>query len=359
LRGERSSRQTPFVPDEQDLATRPAGGLMMVAPKRRPNRPFVWVAFYAAVIAAVFVIRGQMERPGTGLRFSAESDTVKTITLAGLELAPDLVPQIIKKYQDLYPQLHVIPEDGGTVRALEALANRRAAVGLLYRLPTRDERALVRAAVNDTVLCFPVALGGVAILANALSGVESFAMDDLRRLARDEADPRFDRLYAPDPNQGLWDAFRISLGVYEEAARLPASATPEYERITFLKDEAAVIEAVLADPRGLGIASTLSMPDSLPEFADGRAVRAVPVLPDTGLVPVEPGYEQIGYGEYPLYHYLYVACLGNGSTRGSMFVTHLTSDRGQRHVERAGYLPARQSIRQIYLTRHPLGSKSN
>lgn len=326
----------------------------MVAPKRRPNRPFVWIAIYAVVIATVFLIRGQLERPGTGLRFSTESDTVTTITLAGLELAPDLMPQLIKKYHDLYPKLHVIPEDGGTVRALEALANRRAQVGLLYRLPTPEERALVRSAVDDTVLCFPIALGGVAVLVNGLSGVESFSMDDLRRLARDEADPRFDRLYAPDPNQGLWDAFRIGLGVYDDSA--PDNA---YGRITFLKDEAAVIEAVLADPRGLGIASTLSLPDSLPEFAGGRSVRAVPVLPDTGLVPVEPGYEQIGYGEYPLYHYLYVACLANGSIRGSMFVTHLTSDRGQRHVERAGYLPARQSIRQIYLTRHPLGGKSN
>ena len=331
----------------------------MVASKRRPNRPFVWVAFYAAVIAAVFVIRGQMERPGTGLRFSAESDTVTTITLAGLELAPDLMPQIIDKYHDLYPRLRVVPEDGGTVRALEALANQRAAVGLLYRLPTPEERALVRAAVDDTVLCFPVALGGVAVLANAFSGVESLAMDELRRLARDEADPRFDRLYAPDPNQGLWDAFRISLNVFDETSGRPTNAIPELERVTFLKDEAAVIEAVLADPRGLGIASTLSMPDSLPQFADGRAVRTVPVLPDTGLVPIEPGYEQIGYGEYPLYHYLYIACLANGSIRGSMFVTHLTSDRGQRHVERAGFLPARQSVRQIYLTRHPLGSKTN
>jgi hypothetical protein len=85
----------------------------------------------------------------------------------------------------------------------------------------------------------------------------------------------------------------------------------------------------------------------------------MPVLPDTGLVPVEPGYEHVGYGEYPLYHYLYIACLANGSTRGAMFVTHVTSDRGQRQVERAGFLPARQTVRQIYLTRRPLGAPAN
>ncbi len=331
----------------------------MEASKRRPKRFFVWVAFYTIVIAAVFVIRGQQEHPGLGIRLPSESDTVTTITAAGRELAPDLMSQLVEKYREQYPQLHVLLEDGGTVRALEGLANRRAQVGLLYRLPKPDERAVVRSAVGDSVLCFPIALGGIAILANSLSGVESLSMNELRAIARDQANPHFDHLYAPDPNQGLWDAFRQGLGVAEDVAHPAPNAAPELAHIVFLKDEAAVIEAVLADPRGLGIASTLSMPDSLPDVGGNRAVRAVPVLPDTGLVPVAPGYEQIGYGEYPLYHYLYVACLANGSVRGSMFVTYLTSNRGQRHVERAGYLPARQAIREIYLTRHPVGAKSN
>ncbi len=331
----------------------------MEASKRRPRRIFVWVALYTTVIAAVFILRGQQERPGLGIRLPSESDTVTTITLVGRELAPDLMPELIDRYHDLYPKLHVVLEDGGSVRALEALANQRAQVGLLYRLPTQEERELVRGAVRDSVLCFPIALGGIAVLANSLSGVESIGMNELRRLASAESDPRFDHLYAPDPNQGLWDAFRNSLDVSENVASRQRTEATEDPRVMFLKDEAAVLEAVLADPRGLGIASTLSLPDSLPEFASGRAVRAVPVLPDTGLVPVAPGYEQIGYGEYPLYHYLYVACLATGSIRGSMFVTHLTSDRGQRHVERAGFLPARQPVRQIYLTRHPLGAKTN
>ena len=331
----------------------------MEASKRRPRRLFVWVTFYALVIAAVFILRGQKEHPGLGIRLPVESDTVTTITAAGRELAPELMPQLIKKYHQLYPKLHVRLEEGGSVRALDALANRRAQVGLLYRLPTAEERALLRSAVNDSVLCFPIALGGIVLVANSLSGVESLAMDDLRRLARDEKDSRFDRLYIPDPNQGVWDAFRQSLGVSENVAFPGGKPAAALQNITFLKDDDAVLEAVLADPRGLGLASTLNLPDSLPELAADRAIYTVPVLPDTGLVPVEPGYAQIGYGEYPLYHYLYVACLAHGSIRASMFVTHLTSDRGQRHVERAGFLPARQVMRPVYLTRKPLGAKSN
>ena len=41
-----------------------------------------------------------------------------------------------------------------------------------------------------------------------------------------------------------------------------------------------------------------------------------------------------------------------------MFVTYLTSDRGQRQIERAGILPARQTLREIVLTRGPIGKTS-
>jgi len=119
-----------------------------------------------------------------------------------------------------------------------------------------------------------------------------------------------------------------------------------------LQDEPAVIQAVANDPDALGIGSTLSLPDTL----SGYGVRFVRILPDTGSVAVGPEYERIGYGEYPLHHYLYAACLANGSVRAAMFVTHLTSDRGQRQIERTGVLPARQTVWPIVLTRRPVGS---
>lgn len=316
----------------------------MYTPRRRPTRLFIRVAFYVLVMMVVFLLRGQKAHRGIGFRLPNESDTVTTIRLIGRELAPDLVPRLVSNYQRDYPKLHVVVEEGATVRALEALANRKAEVGLLYRPPTRVEQTIIDSAVDDSVLYFPIALGGIAILANSNSAIDSLSLDELRRFVRDDARVGFERLYAPDPNQGLWDAFRDGLGVSEEASQL--------SRVTFLQDEAAVIQAVAADPDGVGIGSTLSLPDSVIK----QGVRLVKIRPEKGPVSVEPGYEQVGYGEYPLYHYLYAACLANGSVRAAMFVTHLTSDRGQRQVERAGVLPARQTLRPIVLTRQPVGS---
>src|SRR5688572_467020 len=313
--------------------------------RHRPSWLFARVAFYLLIVVVVFALKGPGQRGGggVGFRFSTESDTVKTITLAGLELAPELIPRVISDYEFGHPQLHVIAQDGGTARALEALVNRRASVGLMYRLPTPEERSIVLSAISDSVLCFPFALGGIAVLVNEHAAVDSLGENDLRRALRGEKQPGFERIYAPDPNQGLWDAFRGCLGFSPKAA-MPDS-------VVFLKDEKAVVEAVLADSRAIGIASTLSLPDTV--MATG--VRAVPIRADDGQAAVMPEYTKIGYAEYPLFHYLYAACLANGSVRGAMFVAHLTSDRGQRQVERAGFLPARQTARAIVITRHPPG----
>jgi ABC-type phosphate transport system substrate-binding protein len=318
----------------------------MEASRHRPAWLLVRLGFYVLVVVAVFLLRGpSLQRSGGAFRFPTESDTVKTITLVGRELAPELIPELVSHYERSSPGLHVKVEDGGTLWALEALANGRAAVGLLVRPPTRSEKELLVSAVRDSVLVFPFALGGIAILAHERSGIDSLAVNDLRRFLRDEADPRFERLYAPDPNLGLWDAFRSSLGFSGEA--------PPPAAVVFLKDEAAVVQAVAVDARSVGIASTLSLPDTVDAFG----VRALAVRSDRGGAAVRPEYERIGYGEYVLYHYLYAACLANRSVRAAMFVTHLTSDRGQRQIERAGFLPARQTSRTIYLTRHPLGGK--
>ena len=317
--------------------------------RHRPSWLLARVAFYLLIVVAVFMLRGPGQRGGggVGFRFTTESDTVKTIALAGLELAPELIPRVISDYEFSFPELHVRPQEGGTVRALEALVNQRAAVGLMYRLPTREERSIVLSAVSDSVLCFPIALGGIAVLVNEHAAVDSLEENDLRRALRGEKQPGFERVYAPDPNQGLWDAFRGCLG-FSAAASVPDS-------VVFLKDEKAVVDAVLADPRAIGIASTLSLPDTVMS----TGVRAVPIRADDGKVATMPEYTKIGYGEYPLFHYLYAACLANGSVRGAMFVTHLTSDRGQRQIERAGFLPARQTARAIVITRHPPGGNGS
>lgn len=299
----------------------------------------VRVAIYVVVIAVLFLVRGGMDwNRLLSLVPGAAPDS--TLSLAGADLAPDLVARIADHVHRDDPDLRIDVAGGGTAQALEALINRRSDVAFLCRPPTAAEQDLFRSTDGDTALWYPIALGGLVLLAGE-SAPDSLTTARLGDFLRRGADPGFDRLYAADPNLGLWDAFTRALGA-------PGAAPPE--RVIFLAGEEAVIEAVLADPRSLGLASSLS----LPRYPARPEVRRVLIRSGAGRW-FPPTYEAIGSGEYPLHHRLYVACLQGAAPPGSRFVTHVVSARGQRQIERAGFLPARRVSREVVLTRNAPG----
>ena len=307
---------------------------------KRLLRLQVRVAVYVAVIAALFLVRGGMDWDRLLSRVPSTATPDSTLSLTGIDLAPELVDRILAHYRRDYPRVRITAAGGGTNRALEELANRRTDVAFLARPPSPDEQRLFRSAGGDTALWFPIALGGIAFL-QARNSSDSLTVEEIRSFLGDEAGPRFDRLYAPDPNLGLWDAFLGVLSVFP-----PGTPPP----VVFLESEHAVIESVRGDPRSLGLASSLSLPEDL----EPLGVRTVAVRSGAGAWAF-PTYHAVGSGDYPLRHHLLVSCRGNGGIQGAKFVTHLTSARGQRQVERAGFLPARRVLREIVLTRNAPG----
>lgn len=266
--------------------------------------------------------------------------------MSGGDLAPDLIGRLVSWYRQDYPELELRLLGGGTRQALEDLINRRADVAFLSRPVTADEQRLFLSVTGDSALCFPVALGGLTLLTTG-DGPESLHVSDLRNLLSGGPGPR-PRLYAPDPNSGLWAALALRLDLPEPAGPI--------DRVTFLEDERAVMAAVRADRGTVGLVSSLD----LEEDSTGTGTRLVRIAPDSaGATAAEPTYEKIAAGRYPLFHYLYVACRPGGGIEGDKFVTHLTSARGQRQVERSGYLPSRQVPREIILLTDPVGGGEN
>ncbi len=302
------------------------------------------VIIYVLVVIALILARGGVHWGNLAERLNPRESAMKTLSVAGLDLAPRLIPRLLAHYRRDYPDLGIEMTGGGTARALEDLANRRADVAFLSRPPAPDEQGLFKTARGDTALWFPVALGAVVVLENPAAPVESLDVSTLRALADGAFPPSFDRLYVPDPNTGLWTAFRGRVGL---AAGDSIRQTPG---VVFLADEAQVLRAVAAEPRALGLGSSLSLPGNL----DSLGVAPVAVGTDTTRAAL-PTYEAIGYGEYPLFHYLYASCPASGSISGNMFLSYLVSARGQRQVERDGALPARRPLREVILTTGPVG----
>jgi ABC-type phosphate transport system substrate-binding protein len=317
----------------------------MIRLRTSGGRLLLRVLFYTLVIVVLYQWRGggSLSRLFHRLPGLAAADT--TLILSGEDLAPALVQHLVASYHRDYPRPDIRVLGGGTNQALEDLINDRADVAFLSHPPTADEQQLFRGAGGDTAAWYPIALGGIVLLRGKQTAATPLALDDLRLSLRDPEAAGYDHLYVPDPNTGLWDAFLAALD-------LPSSEGPAPARVVFLVDEAAVLDALRADHRSLGLASSFTLPADLA----GRDLQIVALRPEPAGEPVLPDLEALAAGNYPLWHYLYVCCRGHGSGEGSKFVTWVTGDRGQRRIEREGFLPARRVLLEIHLTRQPVGT---
>jgi ABC-type phosphate transport system substrate-binding protein len=304
----------------------------------------VRLAVYLLVVAGFLIVRsGKDWRLPFGTKTGSSSLGNGALPISGLDVAPNLIHELAADYGQEYPEQHIDLQNGGTNQALEALINHQSDVAFQLRPPSPSEQALFQKADGDTVLWYPVALGALVIV-RAKPG-PAVTVDELRAFVMGESKAVFAHIYAPDPNLGVWDAFL-------DLVHIPRGQEPETERIVFLKDEAEVLQAVKNDSLGLALGSTFTLPADLAS----AGVQAVAIRSQEG--EVLPARGDILSGEYPLYHYLYASCRKNGTAQGAMFLTYLTSDRGQRHVEKAGFLPTREIRRTVVVTRTPIGRTS-
>jgi phosphate transport system substrate-binding protein len=313
------------------------------APRKLSGGPrrkyfFVRLGIYTAIVVGLVLFRAIPElRSRMPAAFPAADPSLQ---VAGKSLAPELIGRLIEEYRNDYPEVHVEAREGGTTKALEDLVNREVDAAFLSRLPNEKESAAIRE-VRDSVMTFPIALGGIAVLAAPSSEVDSLSLDDLRAAARGEGP--WTKLYAPDPNRGLWDAL---------TAQLEVAADPP-PQLQWVPAEQDVVAAVAEDPGALGFASTLALSRDLsPDVA-----RPVGIRKGAGQPAFTANPQEVATGDYPLFHYLYVSCRPGSSALASGFVTYLYSGRGQRLVSRSGYLPARDVPRLIQLDNKPIGAK--
>lgn len=261
------------------------------------------------------------------------------IVISGTDNAPGLLMESVVQFKSDYPKVDVQLEGGGTVHALEDLLNRRAAVAALSRPPTARERKIAGDR-SDSLLYYPVALGGIVILAPRASGLDAVALDDVRSLVIGEPTDLFRargiaRIYGPDPNSGLWEALLERLGY---TGVLPPRYVP-------LATGQLVLEAVRQDAHSVGFASDLTF--ELP--ADDPAIVELRVG-DSAESAAAPTKANLVEGGYPLYHHLYLCTTAVSDVLAGGFVTYYTQPTGQRWVAKRGFLPARLPMREIRLT---------
>lgn len=298
------------------------------------RRFFIYVLFVGGLVIWKFwptltpVIR---KVPGIGVENGG-------IVISGTDNAPDLIMQSVVQFQSDYPKVDVRLEGGGTVQALEDLLNKRAAVAALSRPPTSREQEIA-VQRSDSLIYFPIALGGIAILAPRTSALDALSLADLRALLAGAPSEALQsrgivRLYGPEPNSGLWEALIERLGVKGVPPRYIPLATG-----------ALVLEAVRQDPASIGFASDLTY--ELPADDQTLVELKIGEVASSALPPTKA---HIVDGGYPLYHHLYLCTTSGGNVLAGGFVTYYMQPTGQRWVAKRGFLPARLPAREIRLS---------
>jgi len=313
----------------------------------------VRISVYLAVILGLLLYRGGVPWRRFVAAWRASGDRHPSLVVAGRDVAPPLVEALAGEYRRDYPQLAVTVLGGGTYRALDQLLARECDVAFLMRAPTPAEQALFREADHDTAVTQDLAVGGLVLVAGAAAPTGPLTMAALKEaLASRAAGPVLAgpgvKLYAPDPNEGTWDALLAALGLPADDTAAAGGA------VVFLPTAADVLAAVAADPGAWGVVSTLNAALE-PEAGPPAGLAFVGVVETTDKAAVAPTRANVGTGDYPLHHFLYAACRGSGSQEGVKFLTHLGSARGLRQVEATGAIPARLVARTIQLTRDPVG----
>lgn len=327
---------------EHDAPHPPPSATARVVDALVRHRAFIYVFFIAAI--AIWKFWPAMSTTMKRLDGVAKSSDGQ-IVLSGTDNAPGFSIETIAQFKSEYPKVDMSMSGGGTITALEDLLNGRADVAVLSRAPTprEEEIALGR---GDSLLVFPVALGGISILAHRSGGPATLSIEQLKSLVeRGLGDAtlagRTFRVYGPDPNGGLWQALLARLDVQ-------TALQPVY---TPLLDGEAVLAAVRSDPAAIGFASDLTYDLA----ADDPEVAEVALVAEAG-TSWTPTKANLVSGSYPLFHYVYMCTTARRGPLAAGFVTYYSQSTGQKWVARRGFVPARLPVREIRLTGGPTAS---
>ena len=153
-------------------------GLMSAIDHLLRRRAFLYIVFIVAIAAWKLwpTLQSQVKTVK-----NVEKASEGTIIITGSDNAPGLVRETIAQFSSDYPKIEMSMSGGGTIAALEDLLNRRADVAILSRPPSPREIEIA-SEHGDSLLYFPVALGGISLLSNRSSGIASVSVDHLRHV---------------------------------------------------------------------------------------------------------------------------------------------------------------------------------
>jgi len=265
----------------------------------------------------------------------------RTVRLVGSDTEVNAAQMLAEAYRERHPRVVVSVAGGGSGAGIAALLDGRTDIANSSRQVRQEEVELARGRGLE-LANIVLGIDALAVIVNERSGIDSIGLKDLRRLFRGEVRrwaalggrDQAVTLYGRQSNSGTYLFFR------ERVVR------DDYARdMRNLNGNAQVVEAVRADPGGIGYVGVGYVLDD-----DGQASRGIRILDiRTGEGSVHPADRTaVERGAYPisrpLFQYFAVPIRGSVAD----YLRFELSNAGQAIVESEGFYRAGRASRRSH-----------
>jgi phosphate transport system substrate-binding protein len=272
-------------------------------------------ALYAAAIAAA--------------AFADPAHAARGLTVKGSDTMVILGQRWAEIYMAEHPGAVIQVTGGGSGTGIAALINGTTDICMASRPMKEDEKRKLRDRYQTLGVEIPVAKDGLAIYVHERNPVGRLSIDQLRAIYtgrivnwKEVGGPDAPiNLYSRENNSGTYVYFKDHVLRGEDYSA----------RCQTLPGTAAVVNAVLKDPNGIGYGGA----------AYAKGVRECAVSKDARSPAVAPSAETIRNGSYPVTRYLYLYTRTKPAGDAKRFVDWILTEAGQSVVTRVGYFPVR------------------
>lgn len=271
-----------------------------------------------------------------------DSPTSGTLTVAASGACLALVQAAADAFHDQYPQAHIRTVNAEGFRATETMLRGQADLVVLARGPLPEETRAA-AQLKLTLRSAPIAIEGIALVAHPSQTLASVAEAQAGAIAEGRirrwqdlgASRESLEVFAPEPSTGT--------GAYVAALSRDIARSPVY----FVENDSAVVAQVAQRSRAFGFVGS------------GYLVRTAGLHPRVHVFDVRPrgdststvslSQASLADGSYPLTSEVTAITRGEPGGLAAGFLAFMTSQRGQRAVERVGLTPIASSSFDVHL----------
>ncbi len=248
------------------------------------------------------------------------------ITVKGSDTMVILAQKWAEVYMKEHPEVSIQVTGGGSGVGISALINGSTDIANASRKMKRSEIDKLKARYNTLGVEVACARDGITIYLNPANKIQELTLQQLSDIYKGTiknwkevgGNDQPIKLYGRENSSGTYVFFQENVVKGDYAANCQT-----------LPGTAAVVNAVLRDPNGIGYGGAA--------YAEGIAI--CKVKKDASSPGFLPSAETIKKGEYPITRFLYMYLKSKPTGQLKRYIDWILSPEGQKHVVDMGYFP--------------------